>query len=323
MSSTTSAGTPPAYRPSSSSSSTNLGNEEHAAIDVYDHHEANSAPSTPQSWLRCFSSSRRTPKEPLTPELEYEQDLRRHVIRGAIYFTVSALILIGSCIGKPAHWTNLPIKGKALLTVSYTVSAGVAVSASSLNRSKAYSEKPELLSQSTLDDLLHLTKAFEDQEADLSVDIYLVAICAFAAIASLIFTLLAGGRLALAVHYRNLSKQDKPHQETKFWKTMSFIFGSKSLCMKKPRLPTYSHAVRQAVLKRGARQGDPQSEFFNISAEEMELERIRKLDGAPPSKLSHLYTDAQALLLTVAFLSLQATLAKRQHTSRPLEAKSI
>ncbi|KAK9894267.1 hypothetical protein P389DRAFT_105332 [Cystobasidium minutum MCA 4210] len=269
MSSTTSAGTPPAYRPSSSSSSTNLGNEEHAAIDVYDHHEANSAPSTPQSWLRCFSSSRRTPKEPLTPELEYEQDLRRHVIRGAIYFTVSALILIGSCIG-------------------------VAVSASSLNRSKAYSEKPELLSQSTLDDLLHLTKAFEDQEADLSVDIYLVAICAFAAIASLIFTLLAGGRLALAVHYRNLSKQDKPHQETKFWKTMSFIFGSKSLCMKKPRLPTYSHAVRQAVLKRGARQGDPQSEFFNISAEEMELERIRKLDGAPPSypceKAAHVET---------------------------------
>lgn len=99
------------------------------------------------------------------------------------------------------------------------------------------------------------------------------------------FTVLNSGRLALAVHYRKLAQEESTDlEETFFWTRMFFLFGNKSMRIKKPRLPTYGHAVRQAVLKRGARQGDAQTEFFNITAEELELERIRKLGGAPPSE---------------------------------------
>lgn len=156
----------------------------------------------------------------------------------------------------------------------------------------------------TLEDFLHLgedkeaKKKNDNSDSSASVDVYLTAIFLLASVASFIFTLLAGGRLALAVHYRNLSKQDKAKDEGHFWIRMACIFGTRSMCTKKPQLPTYGHAVRQAVLKSGSRQGDPQAEFHNISAEEMELERIRKLGGAPPSMSSRHYCTKRQQLLT-------------------------
>lgn len=117
---------------------------------------------------------------------------------------------------------------------------------------------------------------------------------------SFFFTLLTGGRLALAIHLRNQAKVDteKQQEETRFWVHMMHAFGHRSMAVKKPQLPTYGHAVRQAVLKRGTEPGDVHSKFHNISAEEMELERIRKMGGAPPGEISCFQLILHAARLT-------------------------
>lgn len=76
--------------------------------------------------------------------------------------------------------------------------------------------------------------------------------------------------------------QEENRRRVNTWWRIAKHFKTKPEEVKKPQLPTYAYAVRQAVLKRGTRQGDPQEEFHRISMEEMELERIAKLGGAPP-----------------------------------------
>lgn len=125
-------------------------------------------------------------------------------------------------------------------------------------------------------------------------DIYLLVVFCMILLVSLSLTLLTSGRLALALHLRkrNNLELEKQGEETQFWSNMKRLFGDRSMQFKKLQLPTYTHAVKQSVLKTGRRPGDLSLEFHNVSAEEMELERIQKLGGAPPGESEHLSIDS-------------------------------
>jgi hypothetical protein len=151
-----------------------------------------------------------------------------------------------------------------------------------------------------LEKLLHLdTLPSSEETASLreSFDIYLLTLFCLIALVSLSITLLTTGRLALALHLRTRSKLDaeKQGEETPIWLFMTRLFGDRDMQFRKSQLPTYTHAVKQAVLKTSRRPGDVRSDINNISAEEMELERIQKLGGAPPGEFACPWIGSQAI----------------------------
>lgn len=140
-----------------------------------------------------------------------------------------------------------------------------------------------------LENLLGLSNSDEAGSHSLasSVSVYLSAVFFFIILLSFFATVTFGSQLTLALYARSARSLDveKQQQHTHAWKRIKAIFQPKSSNVKKPQLPAYEHAVRQAVLKHGTRPGDVYSEFHAITVEEMELERIRKLGGAPPGKI--------------------------------------
>lgn len=161
----------------------------------------------------------------------------------------------------------------------------------------------------------------EDDKIEWATSSYLYTSALFIVILviSLVYSLRSAGRLALYIHYRNLTHKSQSStsstsslstttseteigdsqsslglqrpEESRFWQQLAYFCGPRggssknSLSTGGPSaLPTYGHAVRQAVLKRSARHGGPPRDFYHIGEEEVELERIRRLGGAPPSK---------------------------------------
>lgn len=157
-----------------------------------------------------------------------------------------------------------------------------------------------------------------------SAYLYTSALFIVLLVISLVYSLRSAGRLALHIHYRNLTRKSEEAEasstlsppsvasnsdaegqveqnlaalgvqrpkESIFWQRLAYFCGPRGASSKNSTsaggpsaLPTYGHAVRQAVLKRSARQGGPPRDFYTIGDEEVELERIRRLGGAPPSK---------------------------------------
>lgn len=280
---------PPQVAGSSSAASTSRheNGEYHipVVVEALENHHA-IKPASSRKWLP-WSPLRPEPKLTpcsLTPDELYEVQVKRQVRRKAAHLTLSSLALIGSSTGEAitVFAVTSPNIALMLLSILSRAGAGWCISFMRDKPSAATTDTP-----TTIEGLLDPIRTQSTEDGfSANISTYLSAVFFLLILASFVFTVSSGCQLALILHNHRIKNLDdeKRTEDSRTWKRLNTFFGSKSTEIKKPQLPTYGHAVRQAVLKHTARQGDIFTEFNSISAEEMELERFRKLGGAPPGK---------------------------------------